>query len=159
MSVFATLRRKRDKSKGVASHGTVLVPESKAEPLFNSTPNLHKINPGVKHAGLLPKGKERTAVFYPEEVEDVIEEDESDSKYGGFGNRRSSSSAAETSANGGHGTRKLNQSNSKGGSSGSLRHFASMISMFGSLKRTKSSRKMAYGSSQVCIYFIFSFKT
>lgn len=150
MSVFATLRRRRDKSKGGA-HGTVLVSESKAEPLFNSTPNLHKINPagGKHHTGLLPKGKESTAVFYPEEADDIIEEDDCESKYDGFGSRRSSSTVADTGTNGGHGGGRK-QSLTKGkGSSGSLRHFASMISMFGSMKRTKSKPKIAFGSSQV----------
>lgn len=150
MSVFATLRRKRDRSKG-AAHGTVLVSESKSEPIFNSTPNLHKINPGGKHhTGLLPKGKESTAVFYPDEVDDIIEEDDCGSSYGGFGSRRSSSTVADTGTNGGHeGGRK--QSLTKGKrSAGSLRNFASVISMFGSMKRTKSKSKMAFfGSSQV----------
>ncbi|ODN03511.1 Cytohesin-2 [Orchesella cincta] len=146
MSVFATLRRKRDRSKGAPSHGTVLVSEAKAEPKFNSTPNLHKINPSVK----LPptafrKIKESSAVFYPDESEDTIVEDDDGERYGGFGSRRSSS-ATETESRGGSGSGKYGKN--KGSGSGSLRHFASMISMFGSLKRTKSSRKITYGSTQ-----------
>lgn len=150
MSVFATLRRKRDKSRGAALNGTVLVPETKSEPKFNSTPNLHKINNAlIKKQPSQIKHKASTTIFYPTEFDDeVIVEDEDDSnKYGGFASRRSSS-AAETETPGAHGSRKQSNGGKKG-SSGSLRHFASMISMFGSLKRTKSSRKMAFGSSQV----------
>jgi hypothetical protein len=149
MSLFGTFRRTKAKKQSIdelpATQGSSPGGSIKASGVFNSTPNLHRIDPIVhKTASKYTDGKT--------EISGSVH-----SNKWNFESRRSSSSTETWTGGSGGGVAIPNweiKSRSGGktpSDESSLRRFASMMSFMGSLKKSRSTRKLAFGSTAVSI--------